>query len=131
MMENKKNKNLPITSGTVFSSLGAVASASASACCVGPGVVACGTVCAPACGASVGFSIFGLSSSVVAHWMSDYWMVFLILSVISFGVAYQRIFRKPASSCHLKRNSKTTFYVSLCLSLILVTYSVLQVYVLS
>ena len=121
---------MPIASGTLFSSLGAVASSSASACCVGPGLVACGTVCAPACG-SVGFSIFGLSSSAVAHWMSDYWMVFLIVSIISFGVAYQRIFRKSASSCNSKRNSKTTFYVSLCLSLILGTYSVLQVYVLN
>lgn len=120
-MENEKNKNLPVASGVLFSSLGAVASA----CCVGPGLVACGTVCAPSCGA-VGFSVFGLSSTAVAHWMSDYWMVFLILSVISFGVAYHRIFRKSTSSCNSKRNSKMTFYASLCLSLILISYSVLK-----
>jgi len=71
-MENKKNKNLSAASGAIFSSLGTVASActtATSACCLGPGLAACGTVCAPACG-SVGFSIFGLSSSAVAHWMS-------------------------------------------------------------
>ena len=129
-MEKEKNKNLPVASGVLFSSLSAAASTVASACCAGPGVVACSTTCAPACG-SLGFSIFGLSSTAVANWMSDYWMVFLILSIISFGVAYQMIFRKSVASCNSKRNSKTTFYVSLCLSLVLITYSVLKVYVLS
>ena len=121
-MENKKNKNLPIASGALFSSLGAVASA----CCVGPGLVACGTVCGSACGASVGYSLFGLSASAIAHWMSDYWLVFLMLSVISFGVAYQRVFRKSAISRTPNKKSKITFYVSLCLSILLISYSVLK-----
>lgn len=124
-MENKKNKNLPVASGVLFSSLSTAAGTVASACCVGPGVVACSTACAPACG-SLGFSIFGLSSTAVANWMSDYWMVFLILSVISFGVAYHRIFQKSTSVCNSKRDSRMTFYVSICLSLVLVAYSVLK-----
>ena len=116
-MENKKNKKLPIASGVIFSSLGAVASA----CCVGPGLVACGTACGTTCG-SLGFSIFGLSSTAIAHWMSDYWLLFLILSLISFEAAYHRIFRKSASSCNSKKNSKTVFFVSLCLSFMVIGY---------
>jgi len=118
-MKKKRKSNKMIVSSNVLSTLGGTATA----CCTGPGLLACTSACAPTCG-TVGFSFFGLSSSAFASWMSDYWYAFLIFSFLSFGVAFYKLFIEK--NCSSSRRSKIVFVSSFTLSAILVMKSILS-----
>lgn len=114
MAEKSKNKKLLVASN-VFSGMGSLAAA----CCAGPGLVACSAACAPSCG-SLGFTIFGLSSTALTSWILEYWYVFLCLSIVCFMVAYYRLFIKK--TCNEHRRSKVIFVVSLLITIVAYSY---------
>lgn len=117
-MEDLKEKKSTkaIAASNVFSTL----AGTAAACCTGPGLAACSATCAPSCG-SLAFSAFGLSSSAFTSWLSQYWYLFLILSVVSFAYAFYKLFIK--ANCNTSRFSKSIFFSCFAFSCLIILWS--------
>lgn len=114
-MQNKEDTKKLLIASNLFSGLGSTAAL----CCTGPGLIVCSLACAPSCG-SLGFSLFGVSSSALTSYIGDYWFVFLGLSIICFAIAFYRLFLKE--NCSKKRSPKIIFIISLVVSILAYIY---------
>jgi len=117
-MEKKKISNKTTSIATLFSGLGATSAA----CCAGPGLVGCSTVCAPACG-SLTYSLFGISSSAIGSWLGEYWYLFLFISIAFFALAFYKIFISKSNACSRSIKSELIFYVCTVFSISAYIYS--------
>jgi len=115
-------KKIELEKTAVASNVFTTLTATAAACCSGPGLIACSSSCAPSCGSLI-YSVFGLSSSALTDWLSQYWYAFLFFSLISFAFAFYKLFVKP--NCKTSRISKATFILCLGFSSIIVIKSFL------
>lgn len=117
-MKNKNTSRTASSIATLFSGLGA----SSAACCVGPGLVGCSTVCAPTCG-SLAYSLFGISSSAIANWLGQFWSIFLFISIAFLCIAFYKIFISKSNACSRSLKSELIFYICTIFSFIAYIYS--------
>jgi len=110
-MDKKKGSKRIIAVSNVFSGLGALASA----CCSGPGIIACSVACASSCG-SAAYSIFGLSFSAVTNWAEQFFYILIGFSVAFHLIAFWKVFIKK--HCHKSHKPEILFYVSVLITLV-------------